>query len=210
VPAQLRSIECRLAILVVCGLAAGLVVIAAGAAVAAHAAVECDSTEVQPFLPWYDPASYVLAPGGSMEPGANSWTLSGGAAIVAGNEPFRVHSPTDNHSVMLPSGSSALTSMVCLELTYPTLRFFAVNTSSPSATLDIVVYFRSGAGALLGSATVASLYATNSWAPTLPIPVLANGAAPTGTQYVQFRFVPVGQDSGWRIDDVYVDPWSSR
>jgi hypothetical protein len=201
----------RLASGVACGLVAGLAMtIAAGVSPAATARAKCDSTQTQPFKPWGDLAQYVLAPGGALEPGSNSWSLSHGAAIVAGNEPFHVHDPGDSSSLSLPSGASAKTDLVCLGLTSPTLRFFAVNTGSLTATLEIVVYFRSRRGNLLGSAPVATLVAGTTWQPTVPIPAFGNVTAPVGTKYVQYKFKPVGAQSGWQIDDVYVDPWLSR
>jgi hypothetical protein len=202
----------RLASEVACGLVAGFAVMftAAGAASAAGVTSGCDPTETQPFLPWSDPAEYVLAPGGTFEPDTTPWVLRGGAAIVGGNETYYVHSTTDRHSLSLPSGSSAETAKVCLGLTSPTIRFFAVNTGSSAALLEIVVYFRSGVGTLLGSAPVATIAATGRWHPTTPIPAFGNATAPVGTAYVQFKFKPVGSGSGWRIDDVYVDPWLSR
>src|SRR6266852_414843 len=45
----------------------------------------------QPFLQWLDPASYVLVPGGTFEPGLPGWQLGGGAMVASGNEPFYVH-----------------------------------------------------------------------------------------------------------------------
>src|SRR4051812_43131014 len=89
-------------------------IVAAGVVSAAGAATAGDPTQTQPFLRWGDPAYYVLAPGGAMEPGSNSWLLAGGAAIVPGNEPYHVHSKTDSHSLSLPSGSSVGTKMVCI------------------------------------------------------------------------------------------------
>jgi hypothetical protein len=195
----------------VCAIACSALALAvAGVTAPASASATCARQQTQPFLPWFDAAYYVLAPGGAIEPGSNSWRLAHGAAIVAGNETFYVHSPSDGNSLSLPSGSWALTRRVCLGLTDPTMRLFVVNDGSSTALLKIVVYFRSGVGALLGKALVATLDASSDWAPTLPLGVLANGAAPTGTKYVQFRFEPVGENSGWRIDDVYVDPWLSK
>jgi hypothetical protein len=50
--------------------------------------------------------------------------------------------------------------------------------------------------------------AGSSWQPTLPMPFLTNLLAPvSGT--VSFRFTPLGPSSGWRIDDVYLDPYKS-
>ena len=152
----------------------------------------CDATATQPFLPWLDPARYVLAPGGAIETGTNTWQLSGAAAIVPGNEPYKVHDLADDESLSLPPGSAALTRRVCLGLTDPTIRFFALNTGSPLATLKVEVLFRDGLGALLGRATIATLTAFPEWQPTAAIPVLANATVLAGTRWVQFRFTPNG------------------
>jgi hypothetical protein len=170
----------------------------------------CDATATQPFLPWLDPAHYMLVPGGTFETGTNTWQLSGGAAIVPGNEPYLVHDRADDESLSLPPGSAAVTSGVCLQLADPTIRFFAVNRGSPLATLEVDVLFRDGLGALLGHATVAILPGFAAWQPTPPILALANATVPLGTRWVQFRFAPIGPGGAWQIDDLYVDPWLSR
>jgi hypothetical protein len=55
----------------------------------------------------------VLAPGGSFEPGALNWTLSGGASVVPCNEPFYIRSPQDLKSLSMPAGSSATSPWMC-------------------------------------------------------------------------------------------------
>ena len=176
----------------------------------ASAGICDDATATRPFLPWLDPARYVLAPGGAIETGTNTWQLSGRAAIVPGNEPYQVHDLADDESLSLPPGSAALTPRVCLQLTDPTIRFFALNTGSPLATLKVEVLFRDGLGALLGRATIATLTAFPQWQPTPAIPMLANATVLAGTRSVQFRFAPQGTTGAWQIDDLYVDPWVSR
>ena len=183
---------------------------AARAKAAAQAAATCDPSQTQPFLPWGDPSHYVLVPGGALETGSNSWRLKGGAKLVSGNEPYHVHSQSDNESLSLPAGSSAQTNKVCLELLSPTLRFFAVNSGSSTSLLHLDVVFRDDLGNILKSAPVADLAATSQWQPTLPIAILANATVPAGTKVVQLRFTPLGTDGAWRIDDAYVDPWVSR
>jgi hypothetical protein len=59
---------------------------------------------------------------------------------------------------------------------------------------------------------IAVVPGTARWQPTLPMPFLANLLNPPlatdGKVDVAFRFTPVGLGkSGWRIDDVYVDPF---
>jgi hypothetical protein len=165
----------------------------------------------QPFLRWLDPSKYVLTPSGSLE-STSGWTLSGAAKVVNGNESFRVHSGTDSRSLSLPSGSSATTKAMCVATLYPTLRLFAVNSGSLLSTLKVEAIF----GTPLGTLTlpVGFLAAPLGWQPTLPLlyfgnfttlPVLTNG-----TTTVRFRFTPQGAGSGWRIDDVYVDPYKGR
>src|SRR5919198_3530609 len=73
------------------------------------------STYEQPFAPWLDFASYVLAPNGGVESGAAGWSLDGGAAVAAENESFDVHGAGDTSSLSLPSGSTATTSSMCVD-----------------------------------------------------------------------------------------------
>src|SRR5687767_13195318 len=51
------------------------------------------------FAPWGDYANYALVPGGSFEAGTPTWAMSGGAKVVAGNEPFYVSSRSDSKSL---------------------------------------------------------------------------------------------------------------
>jgi hypothetical protein len=86
-----------------------------------------------------DLADYALAPGGNFESGAAGWLLTGGAAAVAGNETVYVGAPTDRSSLALPSGSTATSSPMCIDGTYPSFRIFARNTGSPKSTLKVEV-----------------------------------------------------------------------
>src|SRR5436305_1091348 len=61
----------------------------------------------RPFTPWSDYANYELAPAGNFETSAAGWSLTNGAAVVAGNESYRVDGNDDGESLSLPQGSSA-------------------------------------------------------------------------------------------------------
>jgi hypothetical protein len=167
----------------------------------------CDGqTAVQPFLPWLDPANYVLMTNGSLESTAG-WTLAGGAKLVSGNEPFNVNSASDSHSLSLPSGSSATTPAFCVTLLHQDPRFFAVNSGSALSTLQV-----DAITTVLGlkvTTPVGVLLAGGAWQPTLPLPFL-DGVLSLTQGTVQFRFTPLGAGSGWQIDDIYVDPFKSR
>ena len=162
------------------------------------------------FLPWLDLTYYTLAPNGGLESGSNEWSLSGGATVVPGNESFFVRAPGDKYSLSLPSGSSATTSTVCVELLDGTLRLFVINTGSLLSTLKVEVLYNDAFGTPRAQ-TIALLVGTARWQPTLPTAFLANLKRPPlltdGMVHVAFRFTPQGALSGWRIDDVYVDPF---
>ncbi len=169
----------------------------------------CPGTRQQPFAPWFDYASYVLAPSGSFESGASGWTLSGGARVVSGNEPFYVHAKGESRSLLIPSGGSATSPPVCMTLGQPVARFFATSNGG-SGTLRVQVIARN----LLGVLTVldgGTVPASGDWRPTPPVGLLLSTlTAPLGTKSVQFRFTPVSGSANWQIDDVYVDPWLNR
>ena len=168
-----------------------------------------DRAMERPFLRFLDPMHYTLVPGGDFERGAPGWRLTGKAAVVAGNESYQVGGAGDRYSLRLPSGSSATTPPVCVELTDPTLRFFASNEGLlpllSTLKVDVLV---AGLPVPIGVAI-----GGKPWRPTLPMLVIKNLLAPLaqdGSVDVRFRFTPIGLGAKWRIDDVYVDPFKQR
>jgi hypothetical protein len=183
--------------------------IGAGTAQAAGAG-KCPTYQLgHPFLPWLDVLSYTLAPNGGFESGSSSWTLSGGAKVVSGNEKFFVRSSTDRYSLSLPMGSSATSSITCVETLETTMRFFAINTGSLLSTLKVEAVYKD-AGGTTHTLVVGLVLGTGTWSPVLPTLIVANLLHPPlltdGKVEVAFRFTPQGILGGWRIDDVYVDP----
>ena len=180
---------------------------AAATATPARAALSCSGqASSKPFLPWLDPLSYVQVQNGSLE-STSGWSLTGGAAQVSGNEPWYVNSSSDRKSLALPSGSSATSPALCLSLLRPTLRFFATNSGSPLVALKVEAITNVNGVKLV---TPIGLLVGGGWQPTLPLAFLTNLTSVVSSS-VQFRFTPVGLGtSGWRIDDVYVDPFKDR
>lgn len=164
----------------------------------------------RPFLPWLDPLFYVLAPDGAFEQGAGSWKLASGAKVVSGNEPYLVHGPADMRALSLPSGSSATSPPMCVGVDAPTARLFVVNTGSVLSTLKVEVIHRNVLG-LTVTTPVGLLVSGSSWQPSLLLPLFANvlslNVLANRTTQVSFRFTPLGSSSGWKIDDLYVDPF---
>ena len=196
------SLSIRRSAVVLAALALG----AAFPAGAEAAGNDCPTQDAsQAFLPWSDPAWYVLAPGGGFEDGASGWTLSGGAAVQEGNEPYQVGGASDAHSLALPDGAAARTARICIDVAHPTIRLFARNEGSRYGTLQISVLYRGPLGIWL-SLPIGAVTAGPDGAPTAQIPVLVNLLTLLDDSEAVFRFSADGGD--WSIDDVYVDPWS--
>jgi len=125
---------------------------------------------------------------------------------VNGNEPFYVGARSDNHSLALPAGSSAMTPPMCFAPGDMKLRFFGVSTGSSSSYLQVKVVVKSALGLL--SVLDGGQMPTNSvWVPSPKLRLLlTNLTSLVSTDSVSFRFVPAGSAS-WRIDDVYLDPF---
>jgi hypothetical protein len=169
----------------------------------------CDGQLLErPFLPWGDPASYTLVPGGAFEAGDASWQLSAGARIQDGNEPWRVRGASDGRSLALPGGASATSPEMCIGIQHPTLRFFARNAGPAASRLRVEVLYRDLRGRPQ-SLRLAELAAGDEWQPTHPIALLVNLLAlrPQWDRSVAFRVTAQGDDASWEVDDVYVDPY---
>jgi hypothetical protein len=180
----------------------------ASAGVLVSSAANCaDQSLAQVFLPWADVANYTIAPGGDFEAGAN-WSLSNGAAVVSGNEPFHVGSAGGSRSLALPAGSSATSPPMCVGIEHPDLRFF-VRGSNPLATLRVQVLFEDAFGTV-HSATIGAVTGAGSWTPTAPFPLVVNllPLLPDARTAVAFTFSASG--GSFQVDDVYVDPYRSR
>ena len=166
---------------------------------------DCPSLAMErPFLPWLDPMSYVLQPGGSFESQPVDWDL-GSASVAAGNEPWHVHGQTEASSLSIPAGGSVTASTMCVGLDHPTLRFFARSSDRSLSALTVQVLFEDATGTV--RATTIGAAVGSRWTPTLAMPIVVNllPLLPGELTPVRFRFTAQGS-ADWQIDDVYVDP----
>ena len=184
----------------------------ASAGIVTTSATSCnDSPLSQPFAQFLDPASYELAPGGAFETTPAGWQLSGGARVVAGNEPWHVHAARDSSSLLLPAGASARTPSICVGLGEPTIRFFAKRNSALLglvAALNVTAIVQTNLGTVELPLTPGVTGGT--WSPTLPMPIVANllPLLPDDRTPIQLRLTAVG--GSYQVDDLYVDPWRMR
>jgi len=149
-----------------------------------------------PFAPWGDSSSYELVPGGDFE--SPAWTLTGGAQLTAGSEPYAATGTLGSWSLSLPAGSSAESPSTCVDATYPTVRFFLAG----SGTVEVSVVDH-------GLAIPAGVaIAPGDWQPTAVIltesPLL--GLLSGGTAQVSLQLTALTGDP--QVDDVFIDPWN--
>lgn len=185
--------------------AIGVVSVGASASPAsAGLGLACPNPTVQPFLQWQDDANYALVPNGRFESGSTSWSLSGGASVVQGNEPFYVASTSDRYSLRLPKYAKATSAPMCIELFSSKMRFFV--TGDPGAQVKVQVLYRGLLSSLLGIFDGGTVTSTGQWEPSPEVSMLG-GVLPLLTQSVQFRFTST--NGTVQIDGVYLDPMMS-
>jgi hypothetical protein len=170
----------------------------------AHAGlgIACPDPTTNPFRHWSDNANYAYLPDGGFEAGAAGWTLSRGARVVHGNEPYFVHTPGERSSLNLPAGSTATSPPMCISLLSSKMRFFV--GGSAGSTLQMQVLYNGPLSSLLGILDGGTITSGGTWAPSPELSMLG-GVLPLLTRSVQFRFVATAGTP--QIDDVYLDPW---
>ena len=184
----------------------------ASAGVLVNAAPSCDAQPLStPFVPWLDTALYTPLSGGDFEAAAAGWSLSGGAAVATGNEPYQVAGPGDTKSLTIPAGGSATSPAICVGLNHPSIRFFAKRRSGGMlslSTLRVDVLFETANGTT-ASLPIGLVGNGGGWQPTLPMAVVANllPLLPGEQTPVAFRFTAQG-NADWSVDDAWVDPYS--
>ena len=170
----------------------------------------CPTRGTQVFAPWNDLRSYYLAPNGGLENGSNGWSLSGGASVTNGNQPFFA---SGTHSLSLPSGSRALSPATCIGPYALSLRMFGSDVGGTDNGVHVRVLWYGLLNRLLGATDYNTFDGGNTWWPTdsvrssggfnLLLPLLGSTSA-------RIELTPLGGGSRWKVDDLYVDPWASR
>ncbi|MGN6869390.1 MAG: hypothetical protein ACTHMY_13405 [Solirubrobacteraceae bacterium] len=188
---------------------AAVILPAASAKAALISTDACDNAPLsQPFSQFGDSSAYKLVPGGDFEGGLSGWTLSGGARLATGSEPFGATGHAGNSSIYLPAGGSVQSPYTCVDAAYPAFRFFGRNNGLLSIVAVSIVYKEP----LLGPVAVpiGTVALSGSWAPSARMLTLSavqgivNGLLTGKTPQVALRFTAVTGSS--QIDDVFVDP----
>ena len=163
------------------------------------------------FSRWLDPAQYFLASNGGFEQGAEDWSLSPAATVVAGNERYRVAGSAHSHSLSLGAGAVAESRTACVTMGEPTVRLFVKTPRVFGARLTITATVSNPATrvSLTTAYVVVGGVTPAGWAPTpeIVIPNLLGGVL---DQKLTMRISTGGTPAAWRVDDVYVDPYKQR
>jgi hypothetical protein len=165
---------------------------------------QCGPTS-KPFAQFGDYRNYSFGANGGLELGSAGWSLSGGAAVVSGNESYYVHSRYDSHSLSLPAGSSVTTPPMCMGTFSTWLRFFAKDNGTGS--LRVQVQYRSLVGTVVGLLDVRTLDAGSSWQPVPAVLNLQSLNCLLGAGFLQLKLTAMG--GSVQVDDFYVDPLAS-
>ena len=210
IPASLRSPRSLILSGVLGGLAFAVLPVSSARAAGLINTDACDNAALtKPFAPWGDSNSYKLVPGGDFEGSLAGWTLTGGAKLIPGSEPFGVTGATGKWSMYLPAGASVQSPFTCVDFAYPTFRLFAHNNALLSTVAVSIVYKEPLLGPLTLPVGVIAL--DGVWRPSAPMQtlsseqglvnyLLAGGAMPQ----VALRFTALTGSS--EVDDVFVDP----
>lgn len=190
--------------------------------------VACESsgaTSRQTFKAFADLSYYVPAPNGNLESGSLGWTLTGGASVVTGNEPFYVGSKKDSRSLAIPAGATATTPALCLGVESPYSRLFVKGAAGASLVVDLLYVDANG---VQRAAPIAILSGSKSWVlsprlytATILFSTMAALKTVTPGDFGSFattaeaaltplayRFTASG--GTWQVDDLYVDPFKLR
>jgi hypothetical protein len=173
------------------------------------AAAGCTTPTTQAFLFANDRSDYVLAPGGNAEGSLSGWSLTGGAAVVAGGAPAVTGAAAGTKSLVIPSGGSVTSAPMCIAAHSPFFRFQAKSTGFTGA-LKVEVLYLDGPR-YTGERETGYVTGGGTWVPTnrlsLAQGIMGVNGSSTSQATVAFRFTPVGYGSKWQVDNLYVDPY---
>ena len=191
--------------------ALGLFVVPGAAFASNSMLASCPAQPVStPFSQWGDNNSYFLLSGGSFEGTSDQvgWSLSGGASLTSGNEPFSRQRQRRSTVFDDPGGGSATSPFFCVDNTMSSLRFFAQQASAGGDLQVRALVQRAG-----------GRHDRAAGRPRRQLSADLGGDAadprrhrrlPDGQKLnVALQFTVPASAASWQIDDVYVDPFRS-
>jgi hypothetical protein len=164
-----------------------------------------------PLVAFKDSRDYFVAPAGDFEdPSLPGWQLTGGAGVISGGSAHAVLGGSQAGSLSLPPGSSATSPEMCVDLNYPTFRFFAAQLDPDTdSELVVDVIYPALASHNVREAKKLRLKAKDGWrlSDAVKLEPQRLGKRPGWRRVaLRFRVEPGHRSSAYRIDDILVDP----
>jgi hypothetical protein len=175
----------------------------APAKVSAELAVCPGQTFAQPFEALKDSNYYTLVEGSQFNGPEEGWELQNGASVVEGTRP----EGSAGGVLDLPSGSYAVSPVVCVTLQYPTARAWVQNVEGGGG-VTVGVYYAGAKSGPMGQ-PVGQLNAKKNagWELSNPFNVKPQLAgSEEGTREVRFIFANTTKSSDFHLSGLYVDP----
>ena len=117
-----------------------------------------------------------------------------------------VRNSAGNGMLRMPPGSKATSPAMCIDLNYPTIRYFVRDADREWARLKTQVMYVDHETAY-SPYTVGKLNASGNWRLTEDIEIEPErGGVEAGWRRIAFRLVADPYEGDLRIDDLYVDP----
>ena len=168
-----------------------------------------------PLLAFKDRRDYFVAPAGDFEdPSLPGWQLTGGAAVSRGNSPHAVIGDGHASSLSLPTGSSATSPEFCVDLSYPTFRFFVTQFERDTdSDLAVDVIYPALARNNVRQAKTFRLKANDGWKLSEDIKLEPQRL---GKKWgwrkvaIRFRVESEKKSASYKVDDVLIDPRRSN
>ncbi len=158
-----------------------------------------------------DRRDYFVAPAGDFEdPRLPGWQLEGGASLAAGGSSHGVLRRRLDLSLSLPPASAATSPEMCVDLNYPTFRFFAaqLERDTDAELLDDVIY-PALAEKNVRQAQKFRLKDNDGWRLSEDIklePQRLGKQSGWRKIALRFRVEPGKKPAAYRIDDILIDP----
>jgi hypothetical protein len=169
---------------------------------------ECQAPVLStPFSAFKDNRDYVLAPGGDFSnPGGGGWQFFGGAHIATDITP----NGDTGGTLEMPSGSMAVSPIMCVDMTYPTARLWA-RTLGGDGDVHIAVSY-AGTKTELDPKEVGHVNGDKQrWKLSGDVQIKPELAGKTtGWRKVAFVLTAGGKTGNFQVDDFFVDPRMSR
>lgn len=163
------------------------------------------------FARWGDNRVYKSFPNGGFERGAESWRLSGGAQVVAGNEPYSL-AGGGAYSLMLPAGASATSSAQCIKILDSGARFMVREVGSSSGSLKVELQVRGLLG-MWSTVYLGTVTGSGDWEPSPTYDFVLNNVLGSllslnvTTTDVKLKLTAQGWGARFQVDATLVDPW---